>query len=117
MSRRFPPDGSTRMIPLALTLIVLTGLAGSGSLRFRRRGLHRWLCRYLLETPRRRTPRPTDEVHLLLCVADHYEPKGGKAPPPLAAARVRYWVRQYPKQFGRFRDSDGRTPRHTFFYP
>ena len=25
--------------------------------------------------------------------------------------------RDYPRQFGRFRDSDGRPPRHTFFYP
>ena len=45
--------------------------------RFRRRGLHRWLGRYLLETPRRRVPRPDEEVHLLLCLADHYERQRG----------------------------------------
>jgi len=31
--------------------------------------------------------------------------------------RVETWVRRYPESFGSFRDSDGRTPRHTFFYP
>src|SRR5262249_33803104 len=32
-------------------------------------------------------------------------------------ARVERWVRDYPRRLGRFRDSDGRPPRHTFFYP
>src|SRR6202042_3079894 len=27
------------------------------------------------------------------------------------------WGRDYPKMLGEFRDSDGRPPRHTFFYP
>jgi hypothetical protein len=35
----------------------------------------------------------------------------------VALARVRRWVDEYPKLFGGFRDSDGRSPRHTFFYP
>ena len=35
----------------------------------------------------------------------------------VASARVEYWVREYPRQFERFRDSDGRTPRHSFFFP
>ena len=33
------------------------------------------------------------------------------------AARVARWVRDYPQQFAQFRDSDGRPPRHSFFYP
>jgi hypothetical protein len=32
-------------------------------------------------------------------------------------ARVQAWVRDYPRLLGGFRDSDGRPPRHTFFYP
>jgi hypothetical protein len=83
----------------------------------RRRNLDRWLVPYLLQTPRRRSPRAGEEVHLLLCLADHYEPKFGKALPEVARARVQRWVEDYPRQFARFRDSDGRTPRHTFFYP
>ena len=34
-----------------------------------------------------------------------------------ADRRVSRWVRDYPDLFGRFVDSDGRPPRHTFFYP
>jgi hypothetical protein len=30
---------------------------------------------------------------------------------------LRRWVEEYPRLFGRFRDGDGRPPRHTFFYP
>ena len=56
-------------------------------------------------------------MHLLLCFADHYEPKQGRPAAEVSRARVGRWVRDYPRQFGRFRDSDGRTPRHSFFYP
>jgi hypothetical protein len=66
---------------------------------------------------RRRDPRPGEPVHLLLCICDHFEPKRGGAPPDVAAQRVKRWVEEYPKLFGGFRDSDGRPPRQTFFYP
>src|SRR5262249_23728529 len=72
---------------------------------------------YLLDTPRRHTPRPEEEVHVLLCVVDHFEPQADSASVALARARVDGWVEAYPRQFRRFRDSDGRPPRHTFFYP
>jgi hypothetical protein len=81
------------------------------------RGIHRWLVPYFLSGHRRRAPRPGQSVHLLLCIADHYEPKLGGASPAHARERVCRWVEEYPKQFGEFRDSDGRTPQHTFFYP
>jgi hypothetical protein len=83
----------------------------------RRRHVDRWLVPYLLEAPRRRPVGPKEEVHLLLCIADHWEPKVGGAPPEVARARVARWVEDYPRQFARFADSDGRPPRHTFFYP
>ena len=61
--------------------------------------------------------RATGPVHLLLCIADHYEPQIGGVSAAHARARVERWVRDFPRQFGAFRDSDGRPPRHTFFYP
>jgi hypothetical protein len=99
---------------------ILGGAAvGAGTLWYalHRRGMDRWLLSYLRDSGRRRDPRPDEEVHLLFCVADHYEPKQFKTPPHVAQARVERWVRDYPRQFARFHDSDGRTPRHTFFYP
>jgi hypothetical protein len=56
-------------------------------------------------------------VHLLLCIADHYEPRWGRPSAATARERVARWRHEYPRQFARFHDSDGRPPRHTFFYP
>lgn len=56
-------------------------------------------------------------LHVLLCIADHYEPGHGNVPVAQADARVQSWCDEYPRRFAGFRDSDGRPPRHTFFYP
>jgi hypothetical protein len=65
----------------------------------------------------RRLRRPRGPIHLLICIADHFEPRMGNVPDEVACSRVNRWVHGYPEQFGNYRDSDGRTPRHTFFYP
>jgi hypothetical protein len=85
--------------------------------RLRHRGLGRWFVPYVFQTRKRRHPRATEDVHLLLCIADHFEPGWGHAPATLAQERVDRWVEEYPRRFGAFRDSDGRPPRHTFFFP
>lgn len=105
-----------------LTLLFLVVLGLLLSLRWlvrgmRRRGTDRWLLPYLLQSRRRRRPRHEEEVHLLLCIADHYEPKQYRPSAEVSRARVRRWVEDYPRQFRRFRDSDGRMPRHSFFFP
>jgi hypothetical protein len=104
---------------LVLILLLLVGVAGLSftAWQARQRHLDRWLVPYLAQAPRRRLPHAGEEVHLLLCIADHHEPKFGRPPPEVARARVQRWVEEYPRQLGRFRDSDGRPPRHTFFYP
>jgi hypothetical protein len=106
------------MISILITLLVLgaAGLALIAGLA-RRRGLDRWLVPYLFLVPRRRPRRRGEDVHLLLCIADHFEPKWNHAPPEVADARVALWVREYPRRFAGFRDSDGLPPRYTFFYP
>jgi hypothetical protein len=94
--------------------------AGAGALWYtlHRRGMERWLPAYLRDCWRRRDPRADEEeIHLLLCIADHYEPKQFKTAPAVARSRVQRWVVDYPRQFSPFHDSDGRPPRHTFFYP
>jgi hypothetical protein len=85
--------------------------------RMRRLGADHWFVPYVLQSSHRRRPRPEEPVHLLLCIADHYEPKQYRPSTAVSRARVRRWVEDYPRQFARFRDSDGRTPRHTFFFP
>jgi hypothetical protein len=104
---------------LALLAIGLVVLACLGWLLYqmRQRGLNRWLISYLREAPKRRAVDRGQAVHLLLCIADHFEPELGKASDALRKARVNLWMQQYPLLFSEFRDSDGRPPRHTFFYP
>jgi len=83
----------------------------------RQRGLSQCAFPYLTQSRKRRPPRAGETTHLLLCIADHFEPKWASASALIADQRVQNWARQYPKFFGQFRDSDGRPPQHTFFYP
>lgn len=106
------------MIPVVL--VILLGLAvvgiGLGVLKSRRPGFYRFMISYALQSVGRRR-RVGGEVHLILCIADHFEPKFNGASPEVADARVDRWVREYPERFSGFRDSDGRPPRYSFFYP
>jgi hypothetical protein len=101
-----------RWLVLGLCISGLGYLARS----VRRRGLDRWILPYLLQGPRR-LPGPGEPIHVMICVADHFEPRAGGVSPEEARARVERWVRDYPARFAGFRDSDGRPPRHTFFFP
>jgi hypothetical protein len=95
------------LTPLALGLLLWRQL--------RRRHMQRWLPSYLRQ--RHDAPTPESEIHVLLCFADHYEPKARQADLATGRRRVAAWTEAFPRQFGHFRDSDGRPPRYTFFYP
>jgi len=105
------------MIASVLVLLLAAGSCVLVVQQLRKRGLHCWLRPYIRQTLQRRRPRADEPVHVILCITDHYEPKWGKAAPDVASARVETWLREYPRQLGRFRDSDGRPPRYSFFYP
>jgi hypothetical protein len=102
-------------------LLTLLGGAALGAApiawHIRRRHMTRWLPTYLRQA-RRRRPIPADrDVHLLLFFTDHYEPKADGADLAAARCRVAAWTDGFPRLFGHFRDSDGRPPRYSFFYP
>ncbi|MBI2301683.1 MAG: hypothetical protein HYU66_22505 [Armatimonadetes bacterium] len=59
-------------------------------------------------------PRP---VHVLFAFVDHFEPSRGAAPPEVAEARLQRWLDLWPEVAARHRDSHGRPPQHTWFYP
>lgn len=111
------------MIELA-PLVFALGAAGLGvrgvtlAVRgVRRRAIDRWFVSYLAGYSRRAARRPGEAVDVLIGIADHFEPSFGRPPRALSEARVRRWLEDYPARLGGFRDSDGRPPRHTFFYP
>lgn len=79
------------------------------------RAMDQWLGGYLLSLVRR--PRPSGTKHLLFCVADHFEPLRDGTAPGVAQRDIRAWVDAYRQATAGFRDADGVSPRHTFFYP
>ena len=63
-------------------------------------------------------------VHLIIALADHFEPSYVPDVPSGTCAevaeqerRIQWWCREYPKMADPFRDHDGRPFRHTYFYP
>jgi len=110
---------NTRSITATKAFLIASMGAGlaAATWMLRKRAIDLWLPSYLLHSVKRRPWPPTQHVHLLLCIADHYEPTNGNVPPDVALRRVDHWVHEYPRLFGSFRDSDGCTPQHTFFYP
>jgi hypothetical protein len=84
----------------------------------------RWLPAYGWQRLVRRAGADGEGVtHLVIAVADHFEPAimseatGGLAPPAEQERRLERWCRDYPRAFGRWRDADGWPFRHTYFYP
>src|SRR5262245_20781417 len=105
---------TTALIAIAL---LLAAAAAFAYWQVRRRELHRLVVPYCLQSSKCRAPRRGEEIHLMLCIADQFEPNADGASHEQARQRVEHWLSAYPNQFARFRDSDGRPPRHTFFYP
>lgn len=56
-------------------------------------------------------------THVWLAITDHYEPYWKQADDRAAAERVATWTDAWPKIADRHRDSQGRRPRYSFFYP
>lgn len=103
-------------IGIGVLIVVAAGFAFA-VWEVRRKQMSRWLGPYLRDHSRRKSYLPDEEVHILLCIADHYEPKAYGADARRGLERVTTWTSEYPQQFGRFRDSDGRPPRYSFFFP
>jgi len=80
--------------------------------------MHRWLGGYARQGLRQlAAPGHEGPCHLLLAVCDHFEPLWHGASEARGAERVERWVEEYPRVMSEFRDADGRSPRHTFFFP
>ena len=66
---------------------------------------------------------PSGKTHLIIALADHFEPSSmpglnaGFAPKEVQQQRLDAWCEQYPRSFEPFCDHDGRPFTHTYFYP
>jgi len=84
----------------------------------RDKNLYTWLPSYLVQRLRRTRERDGGGLrHLLFAFCDHYEPLWSGASHDVGEARVRFWQEGYPRLVDGFRDADGLSPRHSFFYP
>jgi len=96
-----------------------TALAALGGLWVIRK-LLRWrmgpcLRHFLLQQPERVSRGETTDVCFLF--VDHFEPDYGQADAAQQLERVRRWEAAYGRAIAGRRDSDGRPPQHTWFFP
>ncbi len=81
-----------------------------------------WLPAYIWGRFVRR-PAFSGPVHLIIGLADHFEPAilpgtdGARADRSEQERRLERWCREYPKVVRDWRDADGLPFRHTYFYP
>jgi hypothetical protein len=81
-----------------------------------------WLPAYAWQRCVRRRPE-IHPLHLVLGVADHFEPMNRGDAPAISVdlreqeRRVENWCRAYPAAVQDWRDQEGQPLRHTYFYP
>jgi hypothetical protein len=81
-----------------------------------------WLPEYMWQRCVRRLP-DIWPVHLIIGVADHFEPSFEPEEPTTYAdhnkqvRRLKKWCREYPDALGAWRDNEGQPFRHTYFFP
>lgn len=104
---------------LFLIGVLVLALAGACAAVYviRRKNLHYWLRSYYLPQLPREVPDADEPLHVFISVCDHWEPEWNQPSREISIAKVDRWVREYPKLYAEFRDSDGRPPQHTFFVP
>lgn len=82
------------------------------------RNLHIWIGPYVRQRlaagGRRLSVSPR---HVVFCIADHFEPRWGGVDRETGVARVVRWIERYERAAPAFSDSDGRHPRHSYFFP
>ncbi|MDC0312254.1 hypothetical protein OAM04_03440, partial [bacterium] len=76
------------------------------------RAFDKWLLPYLC----RQRSRPHKPVHVFIAVCDHFEPLHASHKEG-ALTRLKTWRSRFPELVEKYRDSDGKPPKHTFFYP
>lgn len=100
----------------ALALAALAPVAGV-LLAIRRKNMGYWLPAHVMP-PHPAEPTAKDEpLHVFIAVCDHWEPQLNGAEFDVAMAKVERWAHEYPLRYARFRDTTGRPPQHTFFFP
>jgi len=88
-------------------------------LTIKKKQLHIWLWTYIGQRITRliRPLSSQGKVHVLFCVVDHFEPISEGSSAEEERERMKDWLMRFPSLAGRHKDSVGRAPQHTWFYP
>src|SRR5687768_12187995 len=101
-----------------MALPAVPAAAAKGLRQLREKNFDKWLPGYLRHVvEEKRTRRFEGHRHVLFAFCDHYEPRWKAPSAALAQERVDRWTAGYPKLAEGFRDANGRSPRHSFFFP
>jgi len=76
-----------------------------------------WLGNYIAQRFQNRHQNRAGLKHVIFSIVDHFEPKWSRSSIDTERQRVRRWAEEYPKVAFRHKDSEGISPKHTFFYP
>ncbi len=83
-----------------------------------KRKLQYWLFQETIRSIKMKAvKKPSQDIHIMFCFVDHFEPGNRGAEPDKQRERINAWVMRYPELADKHKDSDGICPQHTFFYP
>ena len=104
---------------LIIGLCLMLMLLGLYAYALKLRHMDRWMGSYYfpIDPPRENRDWRNSPVDVFLAICDHYEPQRDHLPKQEAIKLVERWVADYPRLFEHCRDSQGRVPQHTFFFP
>ncbi|QDU38391.1 hypothetical protein Mal4_27180 [Maioricimonas rarisocia] len=103
---------------LSITGLLLAAAAAAGWRLIRARNMQYWLGSYCFQRESLPDVDGAGQVtDVFIAICDHFEPECYGVSHERAIERVSRWVSDYPKRFSEFRDSSGRPPQHTFFFP
>ena len=104
-------------------VIATVGIAACAGIVFlaRKRNVHLWLPSYVKGNWAGRRERgtldPSRTVHIMFCIADHFEPGWGNPEIEEERRRIDHWLTHYPQFAAGHQDADGCPPRQTLFFP
>jgi len=108
------------LIPILVAAIIIAVIVSIGLIAVKK-NLHLWIGPYLSRRIRRAWTQSKagdhKTIHILFCIVDHFEPITDGSTVEQERSRMQDWLERYPELAGRHRDSDGKPPQHTWFYP
>ncbi len=108
------------MNPLLIISTIILSLLLLAALIFvalKQRNMDKWIGSYAFPSEPRHAWNPDQPVDVFIAICDHWEPQCYGASHAEAVARVHRWRDKYPVLFEKYRDTNGRPPQYTFFFP